>query len=288
MKNKLFFRTLFKTFSFSLLLSFFIIFLVFLFQFFLNKNTPAVIFFDIGQGDATLLRNINGKNILIDGGPDNKILKKIGKSLPYFNRKIDLLVLSHHHEDHVSGLLELVHRYPIDNLFLAEGLNTSYLQNLLVNYVQAGGLDGNSEIFWIGDFLKLDLGDNCYLSFMNPKVFSKTDNDNDSLITKLDCENKIFLFSGDNEFKVEEALIKEGVNLQADVLKASHHGSKTSNTLNFLQTVSPDFFVISVGLDNKHKLPSLEVVSRVKDLGIAIMRTDFDKDIVFSLDIKEN
>lgn len=251
----------------------------------MERKKPAVIFFDVGQGDSILLRNINGKNILIDGGPDNKVLKKVGQFLPYFDRKIDVLILSHHHEDHVSGLIELAHRYSVGKLFLGQDLNTSYLQNLLIAYIQTGGLDGKAEIFWVDEPLKLILGPDCNLSFLNPKVISKTDNDNDSLITKLECKTASFLFSGDNELKVEEALVKEGVDLKVDVLKASHHGSKTSNTADFLQATSPNFFVVSAGLNNRHKHPSPEVVSRVKDLEISVMRTDMDSDVIFSLEI---
>lgn len=288
MKNNIICKVIFRVFSFSLALSFFIIIFLFLSKGFLKRNAPAVIFFDIGQGDSVLLRNIHGINILIDGGPDNKVLKKVGKNLPYFNRKIDFLILSHYHEDHVTGLIEIVNRYKVDRLFLAKDLNTDFLQDLLISKIEKGGIDGEAKIFWIKDFVNLELAPDCYLSFFNPKAFSKTPNDNDSLITKLDCLNNSFLFSGDNEYKVEESLVAENINLSARVFKASHHGSKTSNTLEFLEMISPEYFIISSGLNNRHKHPSGEVLSRVVNLGISIFRTDLDKDITFMLNIDEN
>lgn len=288
MKNKLFCKILFKTTSFFILISFIIIILFFIRHNFVDKNFPAVIFFDIGQGDSALIRNINGKNILIDGGPDNKVLKKIGKFLPYFNRKIDYLILSHYHEDHVTGLIELSKRYSVDKLFLAKNLNTNYLQDLLIKNIEDNKVNSNSEVFWIEDYLNLNLGNGCYLSFLNPKSFTESDNDNDSLINKLVCKNDSFLFSGDNELNVEEVMVKKVTSFDAKVLKASHHGSKTSNTLEFLKLVDPDFFVISVGVNNRHKHPSKVVLSRAIGLGLSVLRTDLDQDIIFELSMGNN
>lgn len=289
MRNKeMISKLCFKVFSSFLLLSFILIILLFVSSLLSNKKFPAVIFFDIGQGDSSLIRNINGKNIVIDGGPDNKAVTKVGKYLPYFDRKIDYLILSHYHEDHVTGLIEMSKRYKVDKLFLAKGAKTNYLQDTLIEVTEKSGLNKESELFWVEESLKLDLGLGCYLSFLNPKSFMIEANDNDSLINKLSCPGSSFLFSGDNELKVEEYIVENNINVQADVLKASHHGSKTSNTLDFLRLVSPNHFVVSAGLDNRNKHPSAEVVDRVSGLGISIMRTDFDQDVVFELNLKQD
>jgi len=122
-----------KIFLFFISLNFLILFFLFILEFLNNKNFPAVIFFDVGQGDAILLRNINGKNILIDGGPDNLVIKKLGKFLPYFSRHLDFVIISHYHDDHVVGLVETFSRYKIENLILAEGSKSGTTQDFLLS-----------------------------------------------------------------------------------------------------------------------------------------------------------
>jgi len=110
-------------------------------------------------------------------------------------------------------------------------------------------------------------------------------------MTKLDCSNLDFLFSGDNELEVEKALLEaEGflvnskINLQAKVFKASHHGSKTSNNYEFLKMVNPEIFVISAGLNNRFNHPAQETLERALEMGLEIKRTDIGGDFIFPLD----
>ena len=285
--KNLFLKIVFKLIIIFLITSFLLFLLFFINSIFLKNNQAAVIFFDVGQGDAILLRNINGKNILIDGGPNNLVLKKLGKFLPYFSRRLDLVILSHSHDDHLGGLIEVFHRYQIGCLLLAKNLESSYLQDLLLSLINDNNMKKSqqkkTEVIYIEQQKELSLNE-CNLIFLNPLVLKVPDNDNNSLITKLTCPGRQFFFAGDNETKVEQALLQSGFDLSVDVFKASHHGSKTSNTKDFLEALSPSFFIISVAENNRFGHPSPEVLGRVKDLGINIKRTDYAGDIVFLLD----
>lgn len=285
-----------KSFLFFLALIFFILFFLFSLEFLVNKNSPAVIFFDVGQGDAILLRNIEGKNILIDGGPDNLVVKKLGKFLPYFSRRLDFVVLSHYHDDHVTGLIESWHRYKIGTLILAQGAKSGAIQDLLLSLLDEQDRndktkrESETEIIYLETWAQYNL-DSCNLFFLNPRFLEIPENDNNSLITKLNCPNLDFLFSGDNEIEVERALLEAedflknlGIEIQTDVFKASHHGSKTSNSYEFLKSLSAKIFVISAGLNNRFNHPAQEILERVEEIGLFIKRTDINSDIVFSID----
>lgn len=287
-----------KMFLGFLVLMFSILFFLFFRRLLVNKNFPAVIFFDVGQGDSILLRNIGGKNILIDGGPDNLVIKKLGKFLPYFSRHLDLVILSHYHDDHVIGLIETQRRYKIGTLVLSQGAKSGAIQDLLLTLMEAeknSFLNNNkaknkTKIIYIDSLAQYNLA-SCDLFFLNPRFLEIPENDNNSLITKLDCPSSDFLFSGDNELEVEKALFESGgllngfeFDLSADVFKASHHGSKTSNSDEFLELISPKVFVISAGLNNRFNHPAQEILERVEKIGLFIKRTDIDGDIVFSID----
>lgn len=269
----------------KIILSFLIIFLlaVFIFQslsflksLFTENNFPAVIFFDVGQGDSILIRNIDGKNILIDGGPANNVLENLGKFLTYGDRKIDLIIISHAHTDHVGGLVEVVKRYDVGQIILASGLKSSKEQDELLKFAK-------DKLFYISHKTEINLG-SCNLILFNPLVLNIKDNDNNSLITKLDCLQQDFLFAGDNEKEVEQKMILSGLDISADIFKASHHGSATSNTLEFLEVVNPRFIIFSAGLNNKFKHPSTLILDRVRDLGVISLITYIEGDLVFAVE----
>lgn len=278
MKKKNLKMVVIKSFLFLVFLIFVFLSLSFFLTLFEKNNFPAVIFFDVGQGDSVLLRNIEGRNILIDGGPDNSVLKKLGQYLPYFSRKIDLIIISHAHDDHVFGLIETSNRYRVDNLILGESLMTSFNQKVLLDNLLTQGTGVN--------FIKninLTLSNSCSLDIINPLILEVAANDNNSLMAKLDCYGFKFLFSGDNEKAVELALVKSDLDLTCDVLKASHHGSKTSNIQDFLEKTQASYFIVSVGESNSFGHPAKEVLNRVLSLNMILKRTDLEGDIVFSL-----
>lgn len=260
--NKLFFRLFFCV---VIVLLFF----VFLFNGKTKKNL-RVSFFDVGQGDSALIQTPDGQIILIDGGPDNLTLRRLGEKLPFYQREIDLIIISHYHHDHITGLIEIMRRYRVKKIIYGPEIKDSYLFNILSLIAQ----ENNSEFISVFKQAQIRLDEDCFIWFFNPLSLKIKPAENNSLITKLDCYQQKFLFSGDNESAVELALLTAGLNLQADIFKSSHHGSKTSNTLGFLKMINPSKIIISVGADNRFEHPSTEVLKNVNWLGIKVFRTD--------------
>ncbi|MFA6514018.1 MAG: MBL fold metallo-hydrolase [Patescibacteria group bacterium] len=247
-----------------------------------QKKGLQVSFLDVGQGDSTLIQTANGKIILIDGGPDNLVLNRLGERLPFYKRELDLVVVSHFHDDHITGLIEILRRYKVEKIIYASDLESSSLADLLFSVAKKN----NTALIAISKQADIRLDNDCELIFLNPLSLKVKKNENNSLITKLNCVSGRFLFSGDNEVGVEKVLLASDLNIQADIFKASHHGSKTSNTYEFLKAVNPFKIIISVGVDNRFKHPSAEVLEIINKLKIKVFRTDISGTIDISSNIK--
>lgn len=237
-----------------------------------SQKITEIDFFDVGQGDASLIKMPGGKVILIDGGPDNLVLKRLGENLPFYKRKIDLVVLSHPHDDHIIGLLEVIRRYKVGAIIYVGEEEKPELLDLLLKIAKQRDI----ELINLKNEANIDYLPVCSLYLLNPESLKIKNDDNNSIIARLDCGSLTALFSGDNNSAVEGALLKTGNDWSAEIMKASHHGSKTANSENFLKAVSPNIFVISVGADNRFGHPHADVLERVKKLKIGIKRTDID------------
>jgi competence protein ComEC len=273
-----------------------IIFLVFLnalawlVVFDLSKSAVLkVIFFDIGQGDAAFIETPNRQQILIDGGPDNTILQKLGKEMPFYDRSIDLIILTHPESDHLSGLLEVLKSYKVENiLWTGVKRNTSEAneweklikeEKAQVTIARAGELilldansqknAGNQQPFFIKILYPFD-----------NLTGQEFENSNDtSIVNALVFGQDRFLFTGDASKATERELLNADVNLKSDILKIGHHGSKTSTFEEFLGKVMPEIAVISLSKENKYGFPQPEVLGNLIKYGIKIERTDQQGDI---------
>jgi len=240
-------------------------------------------FFDVGQGDALLIDAPNGNQALIDGGPSDAILAKLGEALPFSDRKIELLILTHPDADHLSGLVEVLKRYEVGEI-LETGIldNSSEYQawddlikakNIPVIFASAG------QVIKIADQAEIKI---LYpLGKINGEDFSK-DTNSTSIVGKLIYGKNSLLFTGDAEGSVESPLLFGGADLKADILQVAHHGSKNSSGQEFLNAVAPSTAVIQVGAKNKYGHPTPEVLDRLK--GVKIFRTDQDGDVEFLCD----
>lgn len=240
-----------------------------------QNDGMKAIFLDVGQGDASLIKTPGGQVILIDGGPDNKVLQGLGKNLPFYRRRIDFLVLSHYHDDHITGLIEIIKRYQVGTLIYQEKMPGSLLVSELLKIASQKKV----RLLSLGSQANLPLGSNCDLNLLNPAVLGIKEDANNSLISRFDCEGQELLFAGDNNEKVEKALLNSGWSLKADIFKASHHGSNTSNSADFLEKVAPRLIVISVGADNRFGHPGRYFLERAAALGIPVKRTDIGGEI---------
>jgi len=247
------------------------------------------IFLDVGQGDAILIKTPKNQTMLIDGGPNNKVLGKIGKYLSSFKKRIDIVVLTHPHSDHVAGLVEVLKRYDVGLLILsganlksdvyAEFLKAAKDKNVPIMIAQAGQaihFDGDLEF----DILA-PIGTIRKTFNKNSEGFGAGGNNvNDaSIVGKLIFKNFSILLTGDATSKIENRLLIYGGGLASDILKVGHHGSKYSSSLSFLKAVSPKAAVIEVGAKNRYGHPSPASLSRLKMSNISVFRTDLNGDI---------
>jgi competence protein ComEC len=262
--------------------------------FFLNQNSKIdlndkylkIIFLDVGQGDSILIQTPVAYNILIDGGPNSNLVYKLDKYVPINNRKIDLMILTHPDPDHLIGLIEVLKRYKV-NYVAYTGVSDPDLA-----YLEWKKLIKEKQIptIIIDKKKNLKLDEKINLEFLWPQenlVNKSFDDDNyNSIVCKLIFDQIKFLFTADIPKEVEEKLIELKEDLEADVLKVAHHGSKDSTSLEFLNFVKPKYAVISVGR-NKFGHPNFRVLSNLKKIRANILRTDFLKDIIFITDGKE-
>ncbi len=237
-----------------------------------SLRRPEIYFLDVGQGDSALIRLPGNKNVLIDGGPDNLVIQRLGKIIPFYQKTIDLMILSHPHDDHITGLIETIRRYQISTLiYMWQDRPTELLKMLLLEAKKK-----NVKIIELKDRANLKYQMGCELKIINPESLEIKEDPNNSLVVKINCISVSALFTGDNNSSVEARLLQTGEDWSAQIFKAAHHGSKTANSVNFLKAIHPSLLIISVGILNRFGHPNAEVIERVVELGINIKRTDKD------------
>ncbi len=219
-----------------------------------------VIFFQINRGDASYIKTPHGKEILIDGGQDLSILSSLEKHRPFYDRHIDLLIITHPDSDHYYGLVEVLRRFSVDNVLLTGVKKDDPMYHKIFTLAQ----EKNVQILYADRKKDFEV-DNVFFDILSPleSILKTERNDNDdSLVVKMSYQNKTILFTGDIEKKTEKILLNSGVNLDSDILKIPHHGSKSSSSLPFIQAVSPEKIVYTVGTKNPFGHPHQEVVER--------------------------
>lgn len=269
-----------KFFSVLLFISF--VFLIYFSFYSPPLNQLRVIFLDIGQGDAILIKTPQNKNILIDGGPDKGVIYKIDNYLSFNNRVVDLMILTHPDPDHLNGLIEVLKRFKVKKLIVNSPLDDVF--SLFKKLAEEKNLiplvaEGPS---------KINLGRNLDLDFFWPpqdlEESGRGDNNHFSLVFKMTFDKVSFLFTGDVDLEAENEIRKRGADLKVDVLKVSHHGSKNSSSLYFLEKTKPKYAVISCGRDNRFGHPDPRVIEDLEKIGAQIFRTDKSGDIIFETD----
>ncbi|MGC8651084.1 MAG: ComEC/Rec2 family competence protein [Minisyncoccia bacterium] len=245
-----------------------------------------IAFLNVGQGDAELIHYQAG-NILIDAGPNNKILFELSKVLPFYDRTIDLFILSHPNKDHYNGLFELFDKYKIKAVMLNNYTYPSSSFQKLVEELK------KRHILIIQGFkgVRIHLGENTnyqdeLLTLYPPKnlMFSNEAN-NSCLVLDFFSRNNQFLFTGDIGSAQENKLLSSFSfpPSQFNVLKVAHHGSNYSSSDVFLKSFHPQIAVIEVG-ENTYGQPHLDTLTRLKNIGAQIFRTDIKGTIQFILE----
>lgn len=240
----------------------------------LSQSFLKVIFLDVGQGDAIFIETPQKHQILIDGGPSSKILEKLGEAMPFYDRSLDLIILTHPDPDHLLGLIDVLRVYRVE-LIGYTGVKSNkadfleWENQILEKKVSKIVLKKNQKIL---------LGKEIFFEILAPLESFEgkevSDFNSSSIVAKLNYLEDTFLFTGDIPKSIEKKLVEQGINLDSDILKVSHHGSKTSSSDIFLTVVTPEIAVIQVGEDNQYGHPHPEVLERMQGYGIKIFRTD--------------
>ncbi len=233
-----------------------------------------VSFLDVGQGDAILIQTPNHQDILVDGGPSAQAIgEELGKHLPFWDRTIELVVLTHPHTDHLTGLLEVLQRYKVQQvLYLDTDYQTPPEQKWL-SLIQQNGI--KSTLAKAGQMV--NLGNNeTTVEVINPAPGSSVPAMDNGVVLRLSDSKISFLLTSDISQESELDLITRRADLTSTVLKVAHHGSNYSSSAAFLAVVDPKLAVISVGADNMFGHPNTETITRLTDaVGLdKIYRTD--------------
>ncbi|HMB66015.1 MAG TPA: MBL fold metallo-hydrolase [Patescibacteria group bacterium] len=245
-----------------------------LFVFLFSAWSPLkteVSFLDVGQGDAILIETSKGRNILIDGGPDRRVVRELSENLDFGEKTLDLVILTHPHADHVTGLNSVVERFNVKRILLPPVQSQAPAFKHLMDI---SGKQGVVVATTTAPF-SVEMGAGCGLDVLYPFPDSEFENlNNASLVSRLQCSGLSFLFTGDIEKEAEERILSRDIDLESDILKVSHHGSDSSSGRGFLRAVSPEAAVIPVGEDNDSGHPSLRVIRKLQREGARILRTD--------------
>ncbi len=243
-----------------------------------------VVFFNVGQGDAIFIQTPGGHQAVIDGGPSPAVMTDaVGRRMPFWDRSIDLVLMTHANEDHLAGLIPILERYRVDHAIESGYIqpSASYLQ--WRDLVREKGID----VRFARAGMRIHLGNGVWLEVLNPPQAlvqgTEADDNNNSVVVWLTYGEISFLLTGDIEAEVEGRLAARS-RVQAQVLKLAHHGSDSSTTPTFLAAVQPWVAVISVGADNPFGHPSDEVLARVAHTSVPVYRTDEQGDIEFVSD----
>jgi competence protein ComEC len=269
-----------------------------------------IVFCDVGQGDAAYVRFPDGRDMVVDGGPNNRVIECLGRHMPFWDRHLDIIMMTHPQKDHMQGLIAVLSRYQVQYFIRSDVVNTTEGYVKLMDVVRMR----NIEQRFMTQGEAINLGDTSLL-FLWPSdiqiakgvrasqiaasgtdvLGSSTGDLNDySLVFALRYGDFDVLFTGDADTRVEANYIGmqfvpshiEGLaDEKVEVLKVPHHGSKTGMSEAFVQWVKPQISIISVG-KNGYGHPTKEAIDMLQSVGSTVVRTDERGDVVIISDGK--
>ncbi len=242
-----------------------------------NGDTLRVNYIDVGQGDSIFIQLPNKETMLIDAGEayeaDNVInyLNNLGI------KKIDYVVGTHPHTDHIGGLEEVINTFDVGSIYMPKVSSNSKTFEDLLTTISNKGLKvktAKSGVVVLSE-------DNLKLEFIAPNSDNYSNLNNYSAVLKLTYLGNTFLFMGDAETLSEDEITSD---VDADVIKVGHHGSDSSSSVEFVKKVSPEYAIIMVGEDNSYNHPYQSIIDRYESVGAKVLRTDLDGNIVCDSD----
>lgn len=248
----------------------------------LQKDSDFTIYYlDVGQGDCSIVI-CDDEILMIDTSTSNQFYNIRTNLFMLEIDKIDYLIATHPHDDHIGSAIEIINHYEVSNIMMPKisitNQESSLMYDNLIKAIVDNDVTPNAVSY----------GDSFMLGSAKVEILSPTKQDdninNMSVVFKITYKNTSFLFTGDSEKEIEKQLLRNNVDISADVLKISHHGSDSSTTKDFLSTVNPDYAIISSGKDNTYGHPSKGVIERLEEIGIIPYITSMNGNITVTSD----
>ncbi len=249
------------------------------------RGVLRVAFLDVGQGDAIYIESPTGRQLIIDGGPDDSLLPALPKVMPPFDRSIDALLETHPDSDHITGFVDLLKRYTVTDFIepgipkdteTATTLEKEITDNHVARYIARRGM-------------AIDLGGGALLQILYPDHDVSTLNqniaNNGAIVARLSYGSTSVLFTSDLPKEMMDTLASQADGeLKSDILKVGHHGSKTASDATIINAVHPTDAVIEVAAKNMYHLPNQEPLDELAAVGASVFRTDRDGTVLFESD----
>ena len=242
----------------------------------------TVAFLDVGQGDAIYIESPDGNQVLIDGGPNGKVLRELSREMPFYDRFIDVVLATHPDRDHAGGLADVFARFSAGAYFISGAESENGMNEIL----DAGSVRAGARKYFARQGTRIDLGGGAVLDILFPdRDASKMETNASSIVALLTYGGTSFLLTGDSPKAIEEYLAgRYGEQIGADVLKLGHHGSRTSTSEIFLSATAPEYAVVSAGRGNSYGHPHKEVTDLLAAHNITALNTALRGTIVFRSD----
>ncbi len=253
-----------------------------------HENRHGILTFtvlNIGQGDALFIESPTGTQVVIDGGPGNALMREISAVMPWYDKHIDMIVVTNPDLDHYEGFLSLLDSYSVDS-FLESGTNSTtetyaLLRQKITDKKIPRIVGKRGQV--------IDIGGGAYIQVLFPDRDATNMSSNDgSLVARLIYGDTSVMLQGDSTDNIEHYLVQlDGDKLKSTILKAGHHGSRTSSSEEYVEEVSPAWTVMSSGIDNSYGHPHKETLATLEKLKIPALDTCAMGRIVFHSDGKE-
>jgi competence protein ComEC len=240
---------------------------------------------NIGQGDSIYIKAPNGVEMIIDGGPDQKLLSELGSVMPFFDKYIDLIVVTNPDKDHYAGFIDMLDRYKVGKVLEPGTISSTPTYHSFEEKIKEKGVE--KIIAHRGQKVMLDEKRNVYLEILFPdRDASGMSTNEGSLVSKLVYGNTCMILQGDSPAEIERYLlsISNPQDFKCQILKVGHHGSRTSTSKEYVEAIDPQYALISLGQDNRYGHPHKEVLETLGNAGIEILRTDLESRITFVSD----
>ncbi len=242
----------------------------------------CVAFLDVGQGDAIFIQSPDGHQLLIDGGRDNAVSRRLGELMSFTDRTIDYVLLTHPDSDHIAGLIPVLERYQVDNIIRTQNESDT---DVWESMEETMGHE-EAKVYFAKRGQIYDLGGGVLLEILFPNIDpTNLESNTASIVARLVYGDTAFMLTGDSPQAIEEYLITLDANsLKSNVLKAGHHGSRTSSAPEFVEVVAPSYVVVSAGADNSYGHPHKEVLDTFNKAGVEVLSTAEEGNVIFVSD----